>query len=296
MSEQTSSPNHSEELEWTEWTVFQNTRSRRSILSKAGGFIRIRPVGADLPISFTLANSALINMLGEIIQYRHAKYANVRPPLMTRNPAACLWTLHNAAGMDFEYSCAVSSYKGYSKRDAAKLRRGHLAALLREYREKYGRSPLCNFIEMEPNLVLMGMQKNISSPALPLEGEPSDRDWMGLDWCKPFPVGEERFNRGEAGFIKVFLDGEVTHISQRRYLSGTLAPCSPEWYGGGGMISVALRDPGMPEYQAAEILSDLVGGYYAVKGVVPETQFRLMSWRRTDEKAFSREYWYMCQG
>jgi hypothetical protein len=37
------------------------------------------------------------------------------------------------------------------------------------------------------------------------------------------------------------------------------------------MISVALHDSDIPRYQAAEMLSDLLGGYYAAKGGVPET-------------------------
>lgn len=284
----------SSELEWTEWTAFQNSRPRRSKLPKGGGFIRIRPIGTDLPISFTLANTALVNTFGEIIQYRQDKFALTCPPLMKRNPAACLWTLRNAAGVEFEYSCAASSYEGYTKKAAGKLRKGHLAALLWEYRVKYGRSPLCNFIEMEPDLVLMGMLKNISAPALPLKGEPADRNWMGLDWCEPFPVGEERFRFGEAGFIKLIQDSEVTHISQRRHLTGTLVPCIPEGYREGAMISVALRDPEMPDYQAAEMLSDLMGGYYAAKRGVPEIHFRTIPCQKIREQTFAEEY--VCQG
>ncbi|MDO9523476.1 MAG: hypothetical protein Q7J08_07180 [Methanocorpusculum sp.] len=278
------------DLEWTEWTAFQNARPRRSKLPKGGGFIRIRPIDTDLIISLTLANSALVNTFGVIIQYRQNEYVEAGPPLMKQNPAACLWTMRNAAGVEFEYSCSASSYEGYTKKAAAKLRRGHLAALLWEYRVKNGRSPLCNFIEMEPDLVLAGMRKNISSPVLRLEGEPADRDWMGLDWCEPFPVGEERFRYGDAGLIKVILDGEVTHISERQHLFGTLVPNALEWYGEGAMISVALRDPDMPRYQAAEMLSDLMGGYYAAKGVVPETQLRGMSGQHARKPAASRGY------
>ncbi len=188
------------DLEWTEWTAFQNARLRRSKLPKGGGFIRIRPMDTDLIISLTLANSALVNTFGETIQYRQNEYAEVGPPLMKTNPAACLWIMRNAAGVEFEYSCAASSYEGYMKKAAAKMRRGHLAALLWEYRVKNGRSPLCNFIEMEPDLVLAGMRKNISSPALRLEGEPADRNWMGLDWCEPFPAGEKSVQVRGCGF------------------------------------------------------------------------------------------------
>ncbi len=117
---------------------------------------------------------------------------------------------------------------------------------------------------------------------------------MGLDWCEPFPVGEERFRFDEADFFKVILDGEVTHISQRRHLSGTLVPYTPEGYGEGAMISVALRDPKMPVYQAAEMLSDLMGRYYAEKRRVPETQFRTISYQKIQERTFAEEY--MCQG
>jgi hypothetical protein len=294
MSEAKEGVDLSAELEWTEWIAFEKALPRRSKLPKGGGFIRIRPVGTEIPISFTHANTALVNTFGEIVQYRHKKYAQTCPPLMKRNPAACLWTLHNAAGVEFEYSYAVSPYEGQTKKKAAKLRRAHLAALLREYRVKYGRSPLCNFIEMEPDLVLTGILKNISSPALLLEGEPADRDWMGLDWCEPFPLGEERFRFGEAGFIKLIQDGEVTHISQRRHLTGTLVPCIPEGYGEGDMISVALRDSEMPAYQAAEMLSDLMGGYYAEKRSVPETQFRTMSYQKIRQQTFAEEY--VCQG
>lgn len=265
------------DLEWTEWTAFQDVRPRRSKLPKGGGFIRIRPIDTDLIISLTLANSALINTFGEILQYRHMDFVHTRPPLMKTNPAACLWTLRYATGVEFEYSCAVSSYEGYTKKAAAKLRRGHLAALLWEQRVKNGRSPLCNFIEMEPDLVLAGMMQNISSPALRLEGDPADQNWMGLDWCEPFPVGEERFRYGDAGFMKVILDGEVTHISERQHLFGTLVSNASGCYEEGAMISVALRDPDVPRYQAAEMLSDLMGGYYAAKGCVPETQFRVLS-------------------
>jgi hypothetical protein len=134
------------------------------------------------------------------------------------------------------------------------------------------------------------MRKNISSPVLRLEGEPADRDWMGLDWCEPFPVGEERFRYADAGFIKVILDGEVTHISERQHLFGTLVPHASACCGEGAMISVALHDPDMPRYQAAEMLSDLMGGYYAAKGVVPETQLRGMSGQHARVQAASRGY------
>lgn len=284
----------SAELEWTEWAAFQTARPRRSKLPKGGGFIRIRPIGTDLPISFTHANTALVNTFGEITQYRNNKYAQAGPPLTKRNPAACLWTLRNAAGVEFEYSCAASSYEGYTKKAAAKLRKVHLAALLYEYRVKHGRSPLCNFIEMEPELVLTGMLKRISSPALPFKGKPADRTWMGLDWCEPFPVGEARFGYREAGFIKVILDGEVTHISQSRHLAGTLVSYPPEMYGEGEMISVALRDPEMPAYQAAEMLSDLFGGYYAAKRDAPKALFRVMPYQPARERTVSGGY--MCRG
>ena len=124
----------SAELEWTEWAAFQTARPPGSKLPKGGGFIRIRPIGTDLPISFTHANTALVNTFGEITQYRNNKYAQTGPPLTKRNPAACLWTLRNAAVVEFEYSCAASSYEGYTKKAAEKLRKVHLAALLYEYR------------------------------------------------------------------------------------------------------------------------------------------------------------------
>lgn len=278
------------DLEWTEWTAFQDVRPRRSKLPKGGGFIRVRPIDTDLIISLTLANSALINMFGEILQYRHMDFVHTRPPLMKTNPAACLWTMRNATGVEFEYSCAASSYEGYMKKAAAKVRKGHLAALLWEYRVKNGRSPLCNFIETEPDLVLAGMRKNISSPVLRLEGDPADQNWMGLDWCEPFPAGEERFRYGDAGFIKVIRDGEVTHISERQHLFGILVPHASAWYGEGAMISVALHDPDIPRYQAAEMLSDLLGGYYAAKGGVPETQLRGMSGQHARKPAASGGY------
>ena len=274
------------DLEWTEWTAFQDVRPRRSKLPKGGGFIRIRPIDTDLIISLTLANSALINTFGEIIQYRQNDYSESGPPLMKNNPAACLWTMRNAAGVEFEYSCAASSYEGYTKRAAAKVRRGHLAALLWEYRVKYGRSPLCNFIEMEPDLVITGMRKNISSPALRLEGEPADQNWMGLDWCEPFPAGENRFRYGDAGFMKVIQDGEVTYLSERAHLSGTLVPHASACCEEGAMISVALHDVSLPRYQASEMLSDLAGGYYTATGGVPGTQFRGMSGQHARERAF----------
>ena len=82
----------------------------------------------------------------------------------------------------------------------------------------------------------------------------------------------------------------MTHISERQHLFGTLVSNTIEWYGKGAMISVALRDPDMLRYQAAEMLSDLMGGYYAAKGVVPETQFRVLSGQNAREPAASWGY------
>ncbi len=116
---------------------------------------------------------------------------------------------------------------------------------------------------------------------------------MGLDWCEPFPVGETRFGYREAGFIKVILDDEVTHISQSRHLAETLVPYPPEMYSEGEMISVALRDPDMPAYQAAEMLSDLFSGYYAAKRDAPKAQFRVMPYQTAREWTVSGGY--MCR-
>lgn len=288
MSELTGSADPCDELEWTIWTEFQEIRPSRSELPKGEGFIRIRPIDTDQIIYLNLANSAMVNSFGEIIKYRQKEYDKSGPPLLKSNPAACLWTLHNVTGMEFEYSCAVSSYKGYAKKAARKVRKGHLAALLRDYRAKTGHSPLCNFIEMEPDLALTGMLRNISSPALPLKGEPADQDWMGLDWSELYPVGEKRFAYGKAGWFKVIRDGEVTYISGGQHLRGNLVPYDPECFGEGAMISVALHDESLPKYQVREILSDLFGGMYASTGRVPGEQFRFLSSPRTRERALSR--------
>ena len=56
----------------------------------------------------------------------------------------------------------------------------------------------------------------------------------------------------------------MTHISERQHLFGTLVSNTIEWYGKGAMISVALRDPDMLRYQAAEM--HLMGGYLSCSG------------------------------
>ena len=85
-------------------------------------------------------------------------------------------------------------------------------------------------------------------------------------------------------------DGEVTHISERQHFFGILVPHASAWYGEGAMISVALHDSDIPRYQAAEMLSDLLGGYYAAKGGVPETQLRGMSGQHARKPAASGGY------
>ena len=67
----------------------------------------------------------------------------------------------------------------------------------------------------------------------------------------------------------------------------------PEMYSEGEMISVALRDPDMPAYQAAEMLSDLFSGYYAAKRDAPKAQFRVMPYQTAREWTVSGGY--MCR-
>ncbi|HJJ42886.1 MAG TPA: hypothetical protein O0X66_00695 [Methanocorpusculum sp.] len=288
MNEMAASPDVCEDLAWSEWIPFKPGHPRRSDLPKGSGFILIRPVGTELPVSFTLANSGLVNTFGMIVQYREKRYEESGPPIVKDNPAACLWRLRLSTGVEFEYSYAMTSYDGYSKRAAGHVRSCHLAEILREYRVRNGHSPLCNFIEMEPDLVLTGMMRNISSPGLRLKGDPVDLDWMGLDWCEPFLIGERRFTHRDAGWMKVIYEGEVTYIGKQQHLHGVIVPRSPEVYGEGAMISVALHDASMPKYQVAEVWSDLLGGFFATEGRVPRMQFGALGEREAPKLVLSK--------
>ena len=203
--------------------------------------------------------------------------------------APSLWSYKDLEGLEYDCSGAVTDLPD-KERKALECR------LVWRYRLAAGDSTLANFGRCHPNYV-KPTNKNSgkgrpgrrlpegevnpahgpATPALHVQGEAGDADWMGLAWSSRSPLekAETRTVPNEPG-VYALLDvetAELLYVGESKHLGRRLTShASKSW----GDRQVEFYYTVMPDLtvpcQLLEVENDLIGAFFETKGTHPVFQ------------------------
>ena len=260
------------------------------------GLYRVRAInGQEL---FYLGQTGL-DLRARLGALRNNTMKTVMPFNDPHTAAPSLWAWRDAEGIEFE--CAAAPVQlAEDKEEARRRREGLEFYLLWQYRLECGASTWCNHGRFHPRYIkstdrkkgLVGYRLSDDAPdnvagglslsPLKLQGDPLDRDWMGVSWSDFFSlvVTELKHVPASPGVYKIIdpLTNELLYIGESNNLLDRFKSHAVKtWTGSASIVAYVQLPFGTPSYQRHEIENDLVAGYYARTLLVP--RFQLLNHR-----------------
>jgi len=186
----------------------------------------------------------------------------------------------------FEYECSASVFLG-----PATARKSLECYLLWRYRLEKGDSTLCNYGRFHKNYVKstnrserkrgyrrpVGKENPPSSTPLKLRGNPTDPDWMGLNWSKPLPLSFDKTRKvpeAPALYRIMSADGQnIVYIGESISLRSRLAQHCRNFGKQGCQFSFVAINENVAKFQLQELETDLLAAYYEQTKSSPKFQF-----------------------
>lgn len=275
-------------LNWSDWKPL-NTGSSSEI-PKEPGLYRIRHRTEDRNHLEYIGESG--DTRRRIQSLSRGAYAEEMPYRDPHTAAPCLWAVRDSVGPALEVS-----YTTPSKAEDDQHRKGTEAALIALHRRETNRSPTANFgriidgykqssysqsdpsyrggrldsCEEEPNSA-----SGVEPPDWQNWREPLERDWMDLNWSKPYRLAE-RLNADppDTGLYRIWYEGQdstLAYIGESSNISSRLYN-HEQTFGGDALFAYAERSDLNASHKRAEVETDLIGAYYLEVGEAPLAQF-----------------------
>jgi hypothetical protein len=276
------------ELDWTDWVPLQQAGKHRSELPSGPGVYRVHLANVDVTSAGQLA------YIGQTSRLRGRLASDLRRPVFGEEPpwndphaaAPALWAYRVENGAEPHVSAAPAP--------SDKARRRALEdTLLWRHRRATGRSTLCNYGRFHPryrrpsNKASGRSMKRRDAPEpetngpcaapLPLEGEPTGRQWMSLSWQDHIRLTTDatRDLHRSPGVYRIFQSGStpLLYIGETTSLRQRLRSHARRGWDSGTHLSVASMPEGAPDYQRKEVESDLLGGHFEQVDAPPTCQY-----------------------
>jgi len=270
-------------LEWTPWVKFNSSRSEWKRLQAKSGVYRVRPVDRPFLMYIGQTGRSLRVRLGEL---RSNTLSDVMPYDDPHTAAPGLWAWRQEEHWDYECSAAPTSL---SERNRKALE----CYLLWQYRLEKNESTSCNHGRFHKNYIKSSLRaKHLrgrrlspsekrnpsggpSHPPLRIRGEPSDCNWMGIEWTEMRPLDSGLgLVPGSASLYRLRnLKFRLLYIGETTNLRNRLAAHRRNYREDHEVkFSYALPDTSR-EYELRELENDLIGGYYSFSKSAPDDQF-----------------------
>jgi len=273
------------DLEWSAWISFNANNLEWRRLPKAPGLYRVRAKNNDSLVYVGETGRTLRERLSAL---RKGALSDLMPFNDPHTAAPNLWAWKQEE--NWTYECSATPFHGsHTQRKALEC------LLLWKYRLEKGESTLCNHGRFHRNYTKStDRSKNKrgnrlqdpafnpswgpSYPALKLQGQPLDKDWMGLNWSQPIPLetNQSPLLKNTPAIYKIIdqKTKEVTYIGQTknlhsRFLSHCRSFCDCDF-----LISYCEQPTSIKDYQLHELENDLIAAYYQQTTKPPICQFR----------------------
>ncbi|MCX6179170.1 MAG: hypothetical protein NT163_07395 [Chlorobiales bacterium] len=271
------------ELQWSEWVPLKD----RKLIPNLPGVYRVRAKGVNHLFYIGQTGASLRGRLAALSTHTYAAEMPFDDP---HTAAPNLWVLLKEYGYEYECSAAPSS-------DDKRERMGCEDYLLWRHRTTTGVSTQCNYGRFHKayskssprsrgirGLRLSAEMVNPASgpsiEALLLFSNPTDLDWMGLEWYSVVGAGIVPEKLSSLPCVYKMVDkesNEVVYIGQTSNCRSRFNNHSVlkkvkqdlEQY----EVHVSLLDSNILLHQLHEIESDLLGAYYHLKKRVPKYQY-----------------------
>jgi hypothetical protein len=275
-------------LDWSKWKPLD--ADSFSEVPKGPGLYRIRHRSTDRDHLEYIGESG--DTRRRIQSLARGVYAEEMPYRDPHTAAPCLWAVRDDVGSALEVS-----YTTPTKTEHDQHRKGIEAALIALHRRETNRSPTANF-----GRIIDGYKQSSYSyndPAYrggPLESgedesnsasgveppdwqnwrEPLARDWMDLDWSKPYRLTERLdANLPDTGVYRIWYEGQdstLAYIGESSNIASRLYN-HERTFGEEALFAYAERSDLNGSHKRKEIETDLIGVYYLEVGEAPLAQF-----------------------
>ena len=275
-------------LDWAEWKPLDTDSF--SEVPKEAGLYRVRQQSESRDHLEYIGESG--DTRRRIQSLARGVYAEEMPYRDPHTAAPCLWAVRDDVGSALEVS-----HNTPSKAEDDQHRKGIEAALIALHRRETNRSPTANFgriidgykqssysqsdpayrggllesDEEEPNTA-----SGVEPPDWQNRKEPLARNWMSLNWSKPYRLKERLdANPPDTGIYRIWYEeqdstlayiGESSDISSRLY-------SHEQTFGEDAFFSYAERSDLDASHKRKEIEADCIGSYYIAVGEAPLAQF-----------------------
>jgi hypothetical protein len=276
-------------LSWTPWVSFADTYGFRQ-LPDVPGLSRVRAINGQELFYVGETGRSLQGRLGDL---RRNTLKAMMPFNDPHTAAPSLWAWRDADQLEFE--CSVAPIESTSEIDGKRLRGGLKYYLLWQYRLEFGSSTRCNHGRFHPRYAKSSdRNRGIQGSRLPDDmpdnpaggpslaplrflGTPISEYWMGLSWTTPVPLNNSIVSRVAQvlGAYKIIdMDqNEIIYIGESENLKNRLSThAKKSWSGIRVFFSYVEFTSDTLPHQRHEIENDLIGSFYALRGVVPRFQ------------------------
>jgi hypothetical protein len=265
-------------LDWTSFIPFNFDQS----YSNGPGLYRVRVSGKSELAYIGQTGRNLKERVRELIRNTLADKMPFNDP---HTAAPRLWSYMQETGMQFEVSTA--SYTSTKQQ-----RMCMESYLIWSYRKQKRKSPLCNFGRLHPNYLpsrkrstgVRGKRVNqpcadsnfsLSASVLELVSEPSNADWMGVNWSKPAPLQREflKFVPDSPGIYRLLETKLPIYYGEASKLKLRLKSHSGKWTQL-THFSYASFDEYKTKHLRLEVENDLIAGHFSFCAESPANQFK----------------------
>lgn len=275
-------------LSWTPWISFTAAKSKWKLIPNETGVYRVKPSGTSIIAYIGETGRELRDRLSSL---RRGVMADLMPYNDPHTAAPNLWAWRQEQHWDYECSTAVFE-KSKSERKALEC------FLLWKYRLERGESTLCNYGRFHKNYKKssnrsrkrrgfrlvephVNSSRGSSYPPLRLQGEPSDNNWMGINWSETVSLSLKasgqvpntpslyKISRPERRELKYIGESMRLRIRFRQHC---------RTFGDSELLfSFSKQSASIRDFQLRELETDLIGAYYYQTSQAPINQFSNMT-------------------
>lgn len=278
-------------LFWTTWIEISSLK--KGDLPECPGIYRIRPKGKDFLIYLGQTSRSLDRRVRVELSKTYLRSGDEMPFNDPHTAAQSLWVWNQSEGWDYECSVAPIPVDEIPPENRRRYLEGIEAFLLWRYHSEKGESPLCNHGRFHPDYTRSRNRKtgvrgryvpDLNSDAglpsgKPLEkhGNPSDGDWMNLDWSNWYPLDRMGLTRlkNSPSVYRVYDGKEIVYIGQTKQTKSRMRQHIAKSDSNNLYVSISYLEEVIP-HRMLEMENDLIGSFIETEGSIPRLQFSNM--------------------
>jgi len=268
-------------LQWSEWVLFEPPVEGFRTLPKTPGLYRVRATGHTRLVYIGQTGRSLRERV------RTLCLRSLDPEMPFNDPhtaAPNLWAWRQSEGWNFEASVAECDL---SEADRQALE----CYLLWQYRLQHGESTLANHGRFHADYwksesrrsdkrgrkLTKGVRNAASGPSMPPLQPHEDSigpNWMNLDWHVAVALNTDDIASApsEPGLYRIVEDDQVSYVGESKDLRSRLQTHVRTWRSTATCSWVTISHA-TESYQRHELENDLIGMFYSQHGHGPRRQF-----------------------